>query len=190
MGTALDTAAIPRKTWTREEVLWLAEHQFPHAQRLELIQGELVERMGKKRPHLVWHTLLRQWLEKVFGAEQVQSEGPIDVAPEDKPTSEPEPDLSVTRQSCREYIEMPKPEDLLLIVEIADTTLSYDLQVKGPLYARAGIAEYWVFNVQTKALIIHRAPQNGIYSDVRSIAPHETVSPLAAQFAEFCTDRL
>jgi hypothetical protein len=137
MSTLLETATevyVPRKVWTREEAHRLADLGFPNVDKLELVDGELIDHMGKKRPHVLWHNLVRQWLEKVFGGDYVQSEDPIDVAPEDNPRNEPEPDLIVTTKSIREFLETPKPDDLRLVVEISDTTLWFDLNIKAKLH--------------------------------------------------------
>ena len=81
-----------------------------------IVNGELIERIGKKRPHVLWHNLVRQWMMRVFGADFVQSEDPIDVASEDMATNEPEPDLSVTTKPVREFLANPKPDEIRLLV--------------------------------------------------------------------------
>ena len=102
-----------------------------------------------------------------FGGECVRSEDPIDVAPEDNPASEPEPDLIVTYQSRRELRNSnPKPEDLRLVVEVSDTTYDYDRTIKAALYARAAIREYWavdVRDVNAPRLIVHLNPKDSGY---------------------------
>ena len=82
----------------------------------------------------------------------------IDVAPEDNPTNEPEPDLVVLAKPSGEYRERnPRPSDLRLVVEISDSTLGFDLTVRAELYARAGIIEYWVVYVAARRLIVLRS---------------------------------
>lgn len=85
----------------------------------------------------------RWWL-GVYGALFVPHGPSIDVHPEDNPTNDPAPDVAVLRRSIRELSSIPGPEDLLFVAEVSSTTLSFDLTVKAGLYARAGIAEYWV----------------------------------------------
>ena len=181
--------SIRRKVWTREEAQRLVDSGFPNAEKLELIQGELIDRMGKRHPHVLWHNLVRQWLINVFGGDFVQSEDPIDVAPEDLPTNEPEPDLVVTTKSVRELTASPKPDEICLVVEISDTTVRYDRIVKASLYARAGIPEYWVVDVPQKRLIVHRAPSNGEYTSIKIHASGEIVTPLTGN-AAFCLDQM
>lgn len=141
--------------------------------------------MGKDWPHVSAVTLLRAWLAGVFGNSFVIQEAPINVAPEDNPTSEPEPDIIVLERELRSFTGDPQPDDLRLAVEVSDTTLHFDLTIKAALYARAGIVEYWVLDVTGKRLIVHRDPQGGIYSSVLAFGQEESVSPLAVPDANF-----
>jgi Uma2 family endonuclease len=143
--SATESIVIPRKIWTRIEV----DRLLLNGLSLELVNGELLDRMGKKPPHVYWKTILGGWLREMFGDEYVRSEDPIDVAPEDNPTSEPEPDLIVTYQSIHVTHGInPKPADLRLVVEVSDATYEYDTNIKAQLYARAGICEFWVLDVR------------------------------------------
>ncbi|MDH8447747.1 Uma2 family endonuclease, partial [Klebsiella pneumoniae] len=72
----------------------------------------------------------------------VEFEAPSDVATEDNPYNEPEADLKVLRRPSQEYASNPQPEDILLLVEISDSTVRFDLGPKAKLYARAAIREY------------------------------------------------
>ena len=169
-----------RKVWSRAEFENLPPAAL-HYERLELVEGELISKMGKKRPHVNALILMHAWLIQVFGFHFVHPEAPIDVAPEDNPSSEPEPDLIVTRRAISSFrVSNPTPDDLLLVVEIADTTLGFDLTAKARLYARAGIAEYWVVDVAGKRLIVHRKPEAGKYSDLVVYQEGDSVTPLAS----------
>ena len=176
----------PRKRWTRSECAALEESGILVGQHLELVEGELIDKMGKKRPHGNALTLLVDWLKQVFGPRFVQQEVSIDLAPEDNPTSEPEPDIIVLKRELTHYSAAnPGPEDLRLVVEVADTTLHFDLTTKAALYARAGIMEYWALDVNGRRLIVHREPQSGRYSSVVEFSEQESAAPLAAPQAEF-----
>jgi Uma2 family endonuclease len=175
----------PRKRWTRAECATLEASGLLDQESLELVEGELISKMGKKRPHVSSFKRLHEWLVHVFGWRFVDAEAPIDVAPEDNPTSEPEPDLIVLRQDDSHFTSNPQPQDLRLVVEIAHTSLSFDLKVKAALYARAGVPEYWVLDVAGRRLLVHRNPQSGTYMDVAAYSEHESVSPLAAPQAQF-----
>ncbi len=181
---------LPRKTWTREEAHVLVDIGFPNAEKLELINGELIDRMGKKRPHVMWKNLIHTWLNSVFGSEHVQVEDPIDVADVDANLSEPEPDLAVTKKSTREYTKHPDPTDLLLVMEISDSTLILDLTVKAKLYARAAISDYWVVDIQNKLVYVHRSPGQGIYTSMVKYEFDEEITPLANMDAIFCAAKL
>ena len=138
----------PRKRWTRDECKSFAGSGLFDNERLELVGGELISKMGKNRPHVNAFRLMLIWLQETFGNDRVDAEAPIDVHPDDNPSSEPEPDLIVLNRKCFKFVSAnPQPSDISLLVEIADTTLNYDLSVKAALYARAGIFEYWVLDV-------------------------------------------
>jgi len=176
----------PRKRWTREECSSLEPAGLWDQQCLELIWGDLLDKMGKNRPHTNVLILIQAWLVGVFGVQFVNPETSIDVAPEDNPTNEPEPDLIVLSKPSREIRDAnPRPGDLRLVVEIADSTLLFDLTTKAELYARAGIVEYWVFDINARRLIVHRGPREGRYTSATAYAEQESVSPLAAPEREF-----
>jgi Uma2 family endonuclease len=147
---------------------------------LELVEGDLIDKKGKGRLHVITLRCVLQWLCQVFGAEFVNSEASIDVAPEDNPTNEPEPDLVVLTQPDFKFLTNPQPADVRLAVEISDSTLSFDLTTKATLYARAQITEYWVFDIPGRRLVVHRYPSEGKYQSVSAYSDQESVHPLAA----------
>jgi Uma2 family endonuclease len=168
----------PRKRWTRAECAALEDFGLWDRQRLELVHGELIDKMGKKRPHVNALVAVQAWLVRTFGEQFVNPEAPIDVAPEDNPTNEPEPGLVVLTKPSREFQDSnPQPADLRLVVEISDSTLGYDLTTKAQLYARAGIVEYWVVDVAARRLIVHRDPSEGLYRSVTGFSTEESVTP-------------
>ena len=171
----------PRKRWIRAECAELEASGLLVGQKLELIEGELIKKVSKNRPHVNSGVLLLTWLIGIFGGRRVISEGPIDVAPEDNPTSEPEPDLVVLASDISHFTSAnPGPNDLQLVIEISESTLYFDLTTKAALYARAGITEYWVLDTARRRMILHRAPQAGHYSSVVAYGEQESVFPLAA----------
>jgi Uma2 family endonuclease len=174
-----------RKTWTREQLAPLEASGFFKDERLELVEGELISKMGKHRPHVIAVMSMLVWLMDCFGKSFADAEAPIDVSPEDNPTSEPEPDAIVLKRDRSTFSRSPQPEDLHLVVEVADSTLPYDLTVKARLYARAEIIEYWVLDLNNRRLIVHRNPAAGQYSSVISYSEHETLAPLAAPAVPF-----
>jgi len=177
----------PRKRWTRAECDIVEAAGIFDQQHLELIEGELIDKKTSKNPpHVDAAALLLGWLIQVFGARFVNSEAPIDVAPEDNPTNEPVPDMIVLKRGFTGFRTLrPQPRDLDLVIEIADTSLQFDLTIKAALYARAGIVEYWILDVASRRLLVHRNPQDGQYDSVTSYNQDESVAPLAAPESAF-----
>ena len=171
---------VRRKRWTRAECAALEATGVWDSSHLELIEGELIDRnMSKNQPHSYVVSCIVRWLMEVFPS--VFVEAPINVAPEDVPTSEPQPDCFVMKPGYGGFRpEQPKPEELALVVEVSDTTLDFDLRVKGPLYARAGIQEYWVVDLKARRLVVHREPVAGVYQSIEAYSEDESVAPLAA----------
>lgn len=116
-----------------------------------------------------------------FGERSVLQGAPIDVAPEDNPTSEPEPDLVVLNRDLSHFkSDRPAPKDLRLVIEVADTSLGFDRTTKAALYARAGIVEYWILDIEGRRMIVHRDPQAGQYTSIAAYSFDESVAPLAS----------
>jgi len=113
----------------------------------------------------------------------VRSQVPVALGDEETP-SEPQPDIAVVIGSWRDYgTRTPQAADIRLIVEVADSSLSFDRTVKASLYAVAGVPEYWIVNLVDKCLEVYRDPMNGAYSatSVHKSADHAT--PLHAPTA-------
>ncbi|MEG4170688.1 MULTISPECIES: Uma2 family endonuclease [unclassified Microcoleus] len=111
---------------------------------VELLEGWLVFKMPKNPPHRATTRLARTALENILPAGwYVDSQEPITLS-----NSEPEPDIVVVRGDTRQYLDRhPGAEDIALIIEVSDTTLQRDRTVKKRIYARAGIAIYWIVNL-------------------------------------------
>ena len=172
----------PRKRWTRDECAAL-ESAGVELQRYELIEGELIRKMGKHHRHMRAMLRLCIWLRAVFGELAIVQEHSIDVSPEDTPSSEPEPDAIVLARSGLEFFSNPRPDDIRLLVEVSGSTLAFDLTTKAALYARAPIAEYWVLDLNSRRMIVHRDPAQGKYTSISAYSEEEFLSPLAAPSA-------
>lgn len=122
---------------------------------VELLAGWLVYRMPKNPPHRIATRLAQQALEAVVPAGwYVDAQEPITLN-----DSEPEPDVMIVRGETRDYRDRhPGPEDVALIVEVADSTLERDRGVKRMVYARAGIPVYWIINVLERVLEVYYDP--------------------------------
>ena len=156
---------------------------FGPEDRVELLDGLLVAREPQGSRHAAVVVLVRAALEKAFGAAyHVREEKPI--ALDDQ--SEPEPDAVVVPGQPRDYLDA-LPSRPALIVEVAETSLAIDRLRKGRLYARAGIAEYWVVNLVDEVLEVYREPVRAPSGDgdwksdsVRLLRRNAVVTPLAA----------
>ncbi len=94
--------------------------------------------------------------------------------------SEPEPDLAIVKGTVLDYTEHhPYPEDIYLVVEVADSTLKQDCEVKDKFYAHAGIMEYWVVDLKNRQLNIFRNPTATGYTDRLILSEPNRYSPLA-----------
>ena len=126
-----------RLLWTRTAIRRLTASGLLDAERYELFEGELIEKM-KNRRHTVTLRRVRQALLVFFAEEYLQAEAPVEVAPEDNETSAPEPDLVVLTRPDEDFLDTnPGPADIALLIEIADSTLRRDLGSKARRYAVA-----------------------------------------------------
>jgi len=156
--TTLQAELPQRKIWTREEFARLSD-LFP-GQRYELIEGDLIDKMGQKPPHAYLITLLNAIFSQTFpGLVRVQL--PIRLPDPQGITSEPEPDLVVLYQknSGTEFLRRhPGPQDIALLIEVADRSFQFDRETKGRLYARSGVEQYWIIDVQQRRVIVLQGP--------------------------------
>jgi Uma2 family endonuclease len=167
-----------RKRFTRSDVNRLNEAGIFEGQRYELIEGDLIDKMGQNPPHAWSVAFVHSWLAKIFGGALIRGQLPVEVAREDRDHSEPEPDLVVVVERKLDYATRhPRGDELLLLIEVADTSVYFDRRVKVALYARASVPEYWVLDVSARALFVHRHPLGGGYKQVTRLAEDETVAP-------------
>jgi Uma2 family endonuclease len=166
----------PTRKFTADEWERLVELGiFGEDERLELIDGDIVEMAPIGNDHAVCVANLNELL--VLGVRKralVWGNGPTRVAID----SVPEPDLALLRR--RSYkAGSPRPDDILLIVEVADSSLRYDRTTKLRLYARAGIAEYWIVDVAGGAIEGYRSPEGETYRERRWAGRGESLAPAA-----------
>ena len=180
---ATHAGEIEQRRWTRAEYDRMIQHGvFRPDEKLELIDGEILVMTPQGTPHAGTIGLVHDVLCDVFGHRHVRVQLPF--ALDD--ASEPEPDLAVVAGTPRDYLRA-HPESALLLVEVAETTLAFARRRKGSLYARAGIAEYWVVNVAAGALEVYRSPGQDdearyghAYRETIVLRPGDVVAPLAA----------
>ena len=169
-----------RAIWTRESVRLAASLGFFDPERYELLEGELIEKM-KNRRHTITLRRVRQALLAFFAEEYLQAEAPINVAPTENETNAPKPDLVVLTRPDEDFLDTnPGPADIALVIEIADSTLRRDLGSKATRYARAGIREYWVVDIENRKLHVHREPSGDTWASITVLDETKIVSPLTA----------
>jgi len=150
---------------------------------LELLGGEMVVKEPQAGPHATSVHLVQQVLQRIFGRGWlVRSQLPVALDDD----SEPEPDACVVRGVVRDYRD-DHPRRPVLVVEVADDSLSRDRILKGSLYARAGVADYWIVDLRARVLEVYRSPIRSTrathgwrYSRVERLSPKAVASPLAA----------
>ncbi len=151
---------------------------FTKSDRVELIEGEIVEMSPINDPHIFVVNLLNYLLNQPLlqGRAFVQVQSPIRLPPH----SEPQPDIVVYRWREDLYRTSPPTNaDILFVIEVADTTLAYDRQVKLPLYAAHGIPETWVVNIPGRAVIAGTDPAPDGYRHIRTVERRQSLSPQA-----------
>jgi Uma2 family endonuclease len=169
---------IARHLFTVDEYYKMAENGvLTEDSRVELIEGEIVDMppIGSGHASSVDRTgdRLRATL---GGIASVRTQQPLNLGQR----SEPEPDLAIVGRRDDYYASAhPTPADVLLLVEVSDTSLAYDRETKGPLYARAGIADYWILNLVDRQLEVFREPTAAGYADVQVLVPGDAVQPLS-----------
>jgi Uma2 family endonuclease len=157
-------ADLPRRHWlTVDDYYRMAEVGILDAEaRVELIEGEIIDMAPPGSPHAAMVTYLTEVLMRaVDNQATVRVQNPVRL----NQYSEPQPDVALLRRRDDFYRERhPRPEDTLLIVEIAASSLKFDRDTKQPLYARHGIPEMWLVDLGNRRLIRYRAPQHGEYT--------------------------
>jgi len=142
-------------------------------ERIELLGGWLVQMSPHGTEHADVVRRLAAWLTRALGDRAiVSSQLPLALGDD----SEPEPDVAVVPPG--DYSQA-HPSAALLVVEVSDSSLRTDREVKGPLYAAAGIEEYWIVNLVDRAVEMHRVPREGRYSDVSWHGREATLRPMA-----------
>jgi Uma2 family endonuclease len=144
--------------------------------RVELIEGEILEMSPVGTPHTATTARLNEWLSLGLArAATISVGGPVVLGD----FSESEPDLMLLRRREDFYRgQHPAAADVLLLIEVSDSSLAFDLGVKRALYARHGIGEYWVVDLNGHRVHVHREPREAGYHSTQACGPSESLSPL------------
>lgn len=143
--------------------------------RVELIDGEILAMSPTGPPHFGTVNRLNHLFVRLVGDTViVHVQSPVRV----DPYSEPQPDLSLLQHRADYYATAPvQPADVLLAIEVAQSSLAFDRTVKAGLYARSGIREYWIVDLNDRRVIRHAEPVDGRYQVVDEVAPDTLVAP-------------
>ncbi|MBW4472394.1 MAG: Uma2 family endonuclease [Stenomitos rutilans HA7619-LM2] len=178
MNLAKTNLATPKR-FTIAEYRRLTEIGFfGEDDRVELIRGEINRMAAKGTAHTVCcSNLLAALATLIAGQATLRCQDPISLPS----SSEPEPDFAIVRFRSDYYLAgHPTPEDTFLVIEIADSSLDYDREVKRSLYAEADITDYWIFNLIEHCLEAYSEPyQNGDLFDYavrRVVLPKGTIA--------------
>lgn len=145
---------------------------FPPDYRCELIDGEIIEMSPIGSRHAACVGRLNRILSRLLNEPVVWVQNPIRL----DDYSEPQPDITVLKPREDFYSQsLPTAADVLLLVEVSDTTLEYDRRRKLPLYARAGIAEVWIVNLADERIETYADPAGGAYQATASAGRGEEV---------------
>lgn len=141
-------------------------------EQIEIIDGELIKKMGIGERHAaVVNFLTRFFVLNSSASIQVSIQNPLRLNDFD----EPEPDVVLADLTKYDGKRHPRPEETILVVEVADTSLRFDRQRKIPLYAEAGISEVWIVNLLNDLIEVHQDPSEGIYQATKIFRLGEVV---------------
>ncbi len=164
MGAILDRPQTPAKHRFDVDAYYkLAEAGIlPNPHRVELIDGEIIDLNAIGSPHAAITTrLTRQFIRAVGDLAIISVQNPLRL----DSYNEPEPDLLVLRPRADDYqANHPGAADVLLLIEVSETSLAYDRGRKLALYAKFGVAEVWIIDLAGAAIEIYRQPKEGAYA--------------------------
>jgi len=168
---------LPLKRWTVEDYhRMITTGILTPEDQVELLEGQIVEMVPQEPPHAATTDEGADYLRELFREQaKVRSQLPITLAPD----SEPEPDIAIVRIDPNRYRDRhPESEDIFLVIEISDTTLSRDRNRKAKIYAQAKINEYWIVNLNQRQVIVYRHPEDGLYQVKQTLGVADSVTPL------------
>ncbi|HKE86976.1 MAG TPA: Uma2 family endonuclease [Vicinamibacterales bacterium] len=182
-------ATLTRRRFTADEYYRMAEAGIlSERDRVELIDGEVVAMTPIGARHAACVTRAARMLDRAAAGDAiVPSQNPVRL----DLYHEPEPDVVLVRPRADFYASFhPRPADILLVVEITDSSLEYDRDVKSPMYAAAGIPEYWLADLDANVVWRYSSPRQGTY---RVVEPHlrgQSIAPYLLQSCVIAVDRL
>lgn len=173
--------------WTVADYHRLIEAGVLADRQVELLNGEIVEIPPEGTPHAHLSDEAADYLRELLrGQAKIREGKPVTLSHR----SEPQPDIAIVQPLGDEYFEHhPYPENIFLLIEFSDSSLSKDLETKSRIYAAAGVAEYWVINLKQRKLVIFQAPSDQGYEFKQTLSQGE-VAPLAFPAVRVAVERL
>ena len=173
----MSTPTVQRRSWTRRDYDRLVEcGALGPEDKVELLDGEIWEMTPQGTRHVVARGAVRAALSRVFG-EGFYLRDAEPFALDDR--SEPEPDIAVVEGEPFDYLA-GHPSKALLLVEVSESSLTFDRGRKLAAYARNAVPEYWILDLTANALEVYRQPHGETYADKQVLTRDDAVSPLAA----------
>src|SRR6266702_2310872 len=169
---------ILRHRITVDEYYRMAEVGIlPPDARVELIEGEIIDMAPIGSGH---GGTVMQLNELLWGAARGRAQVLVQSGIRLSDISEPQPDFALIKPRADFYKKKHAgPADTCLIIEVSESSLRYDLQIKAPLYARHGVPEYWVIDLTGRQVRFFRSPESGQYADATSTGAPGLVAPVA-----------
>jgi Uma2 family endonuclease len=170
--------ALKAKLWTVDDYHRMVKTGIlTGSDRVELLEGQIIEMNPQLPPHAATTQHAFRYLDRLLETvAYVRMQLPVTL----KPKSEPEPDIAVVRINANEDGDRhPTPDDILLIIEIADSTLLGDRQQKARIYAKAGISDYWILDVNARQVYVFREPTLDGYQQEALLTANTMLAPIA-----------
>ncbi len=179
----------PHKKFTVEQYHQMAASGIlTERDRVELIEGEIVQMSPTGRKHAVCvDRLNRVFVQTLPEAVTLRVQSCVRLSD----NSEPEPDFAVLQGQPGDYlVGHPRPKDVIALVEVSDSTIQYDRETKAPLYAREGIQELWIVDLNELAIEVYRSPSSTIYQNLQTFQRGESLAFQAFPDMLFEVERL
>ncbi|MGI8469896.1 MAG: Uma2 family endonuclease [Pyrinomonadaceae bacterium] len=176
----IESSPITRKKFCTDEIRKMMKVGIlPEESGWELVDGEIIHRMTIGSKHASVVNRLNQTLVVLLGKSVIVAvQNPVHV----DEFNEPEPDIALLKPREDFYAEnLPAPEDVLLVIEVSDSTVGFNREIKKTLYAAAEIAEFWLVNLKENTIEIYSQPKNGSYHLARILEKGETLQSAAIE---------
>ena len=152
------------------------------------MEGQIIPMAAKNPPHAATNLCVADHFRQILiGQALVRIQDHIQLSE----YSEPEPDIAIVRLDSQKYLDHhPAPTEIFLLIEVADTTLAFDRGQKANLYAKAGIADYWILDVNARQVYVLRAPTSEGYQQETVFSSGSVLTPLAFPAVEVSLQQL